>query len=174
MFKIVFENIKEDMMKLGAPVDKALINDKLEIPDGTLEIINGAHTLSMDLDTLKNKISDEDRLSRKLRLMDTFGDAVVDKIRILKTPEDMDKSILEDTNQLNKKAEEGLDEFIDFLEKESGWGKAALIGVGIPATALTTLAGMKLIEGAASGASKELNRPYNLRHRMKQRTLADD
>lgn len=169
MFKVVFDNIKEDLMKLGAPVDKSLINDKLEIPNGELEIINGAHTLAIELDTLKNKISDEDRLAKRIRLLDTFGDAVVDRIRVLRTPEDMNKSILEDSGQLSKKAEEGIEAFVELLEKESGFGTKALIA-GIPLSLLAGAGGMALVGGAAKGASKKLHGTYNLRRDMKRRT----
>jgi hypothetical protein len=169
-WKTIFESIKDDLMKFGAPVDKALLLDSLEIPDGTLEVINGGHTLAVELDTLKNKISEEDRVSQKLRLMDTFGDAVVNRIRVLKTPKDMDESIIDDIWSLSKKAEEGLDAFVEYMDKGGGWKRWA---VGVPLALGTGYAAGKFIEGASKGASKELSKDYNLRKRMEHLTARE-
>lgn len=116
----LFEGIKEDLMKLGAPVDRALICDDLEMPNGKLEIINGGHILKVLLDTFKRKISDEDRFSQRLRLMDTFGDAVVDQIKTIKTPDDVSRDLYESVDFIDKKAEFATtDEFAAWLEKEA-------------------------------------------------------
>lgn len=166
MYLRIFENIKQDMMKLGAPVDKSLIADDLEIPDGTLEIINGGHTLAIELDTLKNKISEEDKMAKRIRLLDTFGDAVVDKMRIIRTPEEADQSILEDTWRLSKKAEAGVDEFLDQIEKDAVVGKLILI----PASAAALLGGGKFLEEATEGATKSLKQPYKEGQKLRSLT----
>jgi hypothetical protein len=146
MFKIAFEHIKSDMIeKLGAPVDSALLSDELKIPDGTLEILNGEHTLAIYLDTLKNKISDEDRDAQRIHLVDTFGTAVIDQMDIIKTPEDVERSLEDSLENLSKKAEVGTDEFVEFLEKEA---------LGLLGTALL-LGGLGLGAKAVSDVTKE-------------------
>lgn len=169
-WKGIFEYIKGDLMKLGAPVDKALICDNLEIPNGTLEVINGSHQLAIYLDTLKDKISEEDRAAQRIKLMDTFGDAVVDKIKVLRTPEDIDQQVIDDTWMLSKQASQGVDAFIETIQK---FGRfilpAAAIGTGLAAG----YGGYKLIEGATKGARKEMDfqsKPYHEFRRLRQLT----
>lgn len=165
-YKVVFEAIRENLMKLGAPIDRNLIADQLEMPGSTLDVINGAHTLAIDLDTLKNKISQDDLMAKRLRLLDTFGDAVVDKIRDLRTVEDMDQSILSDIWDLSKKAEAGPDSFCDGLEKEGWVGKAllALLGLGALGTA------GKFVRHAAKGATKEVGKRRDEEAQLRQLT----
>ena len=163
-WKGVFEHIKDDLMKLGAPVDKSLISDNLEMPGGELEIINGGHTLAIELDTLKNKISEEDKMAKNIRLMDTFGEAVVDKMRILRTPEDVDKQILEDTWRLSKSAEVGVEPFMEEI-KESG----KLLIPGLLAGGALGYGGYKMIEGVTKGVRKKTSfaaKPYQEYQRL--------
>jgi hypothetical protein len=172
-YLLLFQGIKEDLMKLGAPVDRALISDDLSIPDGTLEIINGGHILSVLLDTFKRKISDEDRCSRRLRLMDTFGDAVVDQIRTIKTPDDVSRDLYESLDALDKKAEYAtLDDFVEYLEKEAlkvPAGKIALILAALGgAHALGTTA-----KHTTKGVIKETMEPYDERRELAKRTRSD-
>ena len=168
-FKLLFEGIKEDLMKLGAPVDKSLICDDLEIPGGTLEIINGGHILSILLDTFRRKISEEDKMSQRLRLMDTFGDAVVDQIKIIKTPDDVSRDLYESLDDLDKKAEyASVDEFVDYLEKDALKIPAAKI-LGI----LALLGGAKVVGETAKhtvkGTATEMLEPYNEREQLARR-----
>jgi hypothetical protein len=168
LFGIVFKGIRNDLEKLGAPVEKELIANQMEMPDGTIEIINGEHHLLVDLDTLKNKISDDDKNAHFVRLLDTFGDAIVDRLRVLRTVEDIDKSVMEDVHALEKKADEGADAFCEFL-KEGGiagklLGLAALVGGGA--------ALMKIIREATRGAAKEAGRTRDETAQLKAMTGA--
>ena len=170
IWKEVFEGIRQDMMKLGAPVDKSLINDNLEMPDSTLDIVNGGHVLAIYLDTIKNKISDEDRASKRLRLMDTFGNAVVDRMESLKTPEDFCRELLDTLDNFRKQAEAGLDGFLEFIEnfaKDASIPSA--LTIGIPAATLGLGAAAV---GTAGHIGRELkhkkNQPYNEAERLQE------
>lgn len=174
VFKISFQRIKEDMIeKLGAPVDKALISDNLEIPDGTLEILNGEHTLAVVLDTLKNKISDEDKSSQRLQLLGTFGTAVVDQMDVLKTPEDVEQNLEDSLDNLSKKAEEGLDAFVELLEKcaMSLPAKALLLaGTGLGLKAMSDIA-RETTKGAIKSSAKERDERKRLEELAVRRRL---
>lgn len=169
-FKVAFERIKEDMIeKLGAPVEAELLSDNLEIPDGTLEILNGEHTLAIYLDTLKNKISDEDRDARRIQLVDTFGTAIIDQIDVLKTPEDVERSLEDALENLSKTAEAGTDSFIELLEKDALGlaGKAMLLlgaGLGLKAVSDVT-------RETTKGAVKESAKERDERKRLEQLTV---
>lgn len=165
-WQVIFEAVREELKKIASPVEKEMLAEGLEMPGSELDVINGKHTMAIDLDTLKNKISEEDRLSKRLRLLDTFGDAVVDRIRSLRTVGEADDSILEDTWMLNKKAEAGADEFIEYIEKEGVLGKAllALLGLGAAkAIGETAKSGVK-------GAIKEVGRKRSERRQLKHLT----
>lgn len=166
-FKVAFERIKEDMIeKLGAPVEAELLSDNLEIPDGTLEIMNGEHTLAIYLDTLKNKISDEDRDAKRIRLVNTFGTAIIDQIDVLKTPEDVERSLEDSLEYLSKKAEVSIDHFVEFLEKDAVGmaGKAMLLlGAGLGLKAMSDVA-----RETTKGAVKESAKERNERKRLEQ------
>lgn len=153
-YKVLFSGIRDVLEKLGTPVEKELICEGLEVPDGTLEVINGEHTLAVELDTIRNKISDDDRSARYIRLLDTFGDAVASRIRTLRTVEDMDKSVLEGAAVLNKKAEAGPDAFCEDMDKEAWKGKAIAAVLG----ALGLLAAGKAVKEGVKGAVKETGR----------------
>lgn len=60
LWKGLFENVKEDLLKVAHPVDKKLIDEKLEMPGAPVEVINGRHALLIDLDTFRQKISETD------------------------------------------------------------------------------------------------------------------
>lgn len=169
-YLLLFQGIKEDLMKLGAPVDRALIADNLEMPGNTLEIVNGGHILSILLDTFKRKISDEDKMSQRLRLLDTFGDAIVDQITVLKTPEDVSKDLYKSVDWLDKKAEfASVDEFTEYLEKE-----AAKIPIGKIALVLAALTGAKVagdaVKGVVKGTVSDTTDTYNERAQLSRRT----
>lgn len=172
-YKVLFEGIKEDLMKLGAPVDRALICDDLEIPGGTLEVINGGHSLSILLDTFKRKISEEDKLAHRVRLMDTFGDAVVDQIKTIKTPDDVSRDLYQSLDSLDKQAEySSADEFAEFLEKD-----ALKIPAGKILAVLAALGAAKAVGETAKqvtkGTIKESLKPYDERRELAKRTRAD-
>jgi hypothetical protein len=171
-YLLLFEGIKEDLMKLGAPVDSSLIADNLEIPGGTLEVINGGHILSILLDTFKRKISDEDKCSRRLRLMDTFGDAVVDQITVLKTPDDVSKDLYKSVDWLDKKAEyASVDDFADYLEKEALKIPAGKIALILGALGIANVAGRATKE-TVKGAAKDMGDSYDEREQLSRRTRA--
>jgi hypothetical protein len=151
-WRVIFQGIREDLMKLGTPLERELIADQLEIPGSETLIINGQNPLLIDLDTLKNKISEDDKSALFIRLLDTFGDAVVDRIRELRTVKDVDQEIMEDIWRLDKSAEAGAESFVEAIAKEGWVGKAllALLGLG----AVGTLG--KFLRSAAHGATKEV------------------
>lgn len=172
-FKLLFEGIKEDLMKLGAPVDKSLISDNLEIPGGTLEIINGGHILSILLDTFRRKISEEDMMSNRLRLMDTFGDAVVDQIKTIKTSDDVSRDLYEGLDALDKKAEYStVDDFVDFLEKDALKIPAAKILAVLAALGSAKVLG-ETAKHAVKGSAGEMLSTYDERRELAKRTRSE-
>lgn len=166
----LFSSLKDDLMKLGSPVDARLLSDNLEIPDGTLEIANGEHTLAIELNTLKNKISDEDRHRGKEAVLGTFGNAVIDQMEILKTPEDVSRNMAESLEYLSKKASEGYESFSDFLLKESKMlgptGKILLLLGG--AGAAKTLGDIQ--KETVKSSIKDTARERNERRRLRELT----
>jgi CRISPR/Cas system-associated endoribonuclease Cas2 len=170
LYQQVFITMKEDLMKLGAPVDRALIDDDLKMPDGTLEIVNGGHILAIHLDTLKNKISAEDRASRRIKLLDTLGAAIVDQIFALKTQKDYSDYMEQTLDNLEKKASAGLEDFMTFLAKEAGpfFKKhgPGLVGFGLGA-------GLGVGTGIAAramgrGVGKELTKTHDEREQLEE------
>lgn len=169
-YLMLFEGIKEDLMKLGAPVDRSLICDNLSIPGSTLEVINGGHILAIMLDTFKRKISDEDKLAHRIRLMGTFGDAVVDQIKTIKTSDDVSRDLYQSLDSLDKQAEYStVDEFSEYLEKEALKIPAAKI-----AAILALLGGAHVtgqtVKHATKGVLRETMAPYDEREQLVRRT----
>jgi len=176
VFKVAFEHIRDSLVeKLGAPVDAALLADNLEIPDSTLEVINGEHSLAIILDTFKNKISDEDRETQHQILLGTFGNAVVDQMNVLKTPEDVDKNLEETLVGMDKKSEEGREAFLEMLgqskEALGPMGKALLMlggGLGLKGVYDIT---KETTKGAVKGAARERNERKRLEELAVRRGL---
>lgn len=182
LYQQVFTTLKEDLMKLGAPVDRALICDDLKMPDSTLEVSNGGHILAIHLDTLKNKISAEDRIANRIKLLGTFGAAIVDQIHALKTQKDYSDYMEQTLDNLEKKASAGLDEFLDFLAKESAVAPVGgafsqrhpftakygpgLAGFGVGAG--LGLAGGVAAKAMGRGVGKELTKEHDEREQLEE------
>lgn len=122
---VVFKSVKDGLIKAAAskngPIDMTVAPLARRTPDPnhrtvTYEVVNGGQNLCINLDTLKNKISEDDRLSSRLRLMDTLGPAVMTSIKTLKTSADVAKHIAE---EVEKTASRELD-VDDFLVKTAG------------------------------------------------------
>ena len=104
MWDVVFKSVKDGIVKtakMNGRVDMKVAPLAAREPDPdhryvTYEVIRGNRNLLIGLDTLKNKCSEEDRLSNRLRLMDTLGPAVICCIKELRTSDDVAKHIAED------------------------------------------------------------------------------
>lgn len=100
----VFTDIKEDLMKLGQPVDAALINQNIEMPGGTLEIINGGHAFLIDLDQFRRKVSDSDSVFGAVRLLNDAPNAPAVDIKTLRDSQDVALYLASEVENLAKKA----------------------------------------------------------------------
>lgn len=72
-------------------------SDKIDV-----EVINGQHGYLVELDTLKNKISEEDRYAKRRQLLGTLGPAVVKSIKSIRSSKDVDAHISEDIEEHRK------------------------------------------------------------------------
>lgn len=138
MWDVVFGSVlegvrKSDPMLKVAKVQPIPKNDKVPY-----EVVNGNHKLCLVLDTLKNKISEEDKLSYRLKLMDTHGPAVVVGIKSLKTCDDVQKHIAED---IEKVAFVCHDEDL-FIEKLGGFLDSLASGVDKTRRTVDDVAGL--------------------------------
>jgi len=105
MWDVVFKSVKNGIVKVAKAADGrtdatvAPLAKREPDPDHRkvmYEVVTGNQNLAIGLDTLKNKISEEDRLSKRLRLMDTLGPAVVCCVKQLKTSDDVSDHITKD------------------------------------------------------------------------------
>ena len=132
MWDSVFGRVRDSLIKSASasPMVAALKREELS-PSGEVpvEVINNDHKLLIGLDTLRNKISEEDMCARRLRLLDTHGPAVVTYIKSLSSSADVQRHILEDISKVAEAAdtESG---FFDSLDKLAGIVGSALKGVG--------------------------------------------
>lgn len=108
----VFTGIKEDLMKLGQPVDTALINQNIEMPGGTLEIINGAHSFQIDLDQFRRKVSDGDSVAGAIRLINDAPNAPAVDFKTLRDSQDVALYLASEVENLAKKASVVSDEVL--------------------------------------------------------------
>ena len=140
MWDVVFKSVKDGIIKVAKAGDGrtdatvAPLAKREPDPDHRkvmYEVVRGNQNLAIGLDTLKNKISEEDRLSKRLRLMDTLGPAVVCCIKQIKTSDDVVDHI---TKDIEKAAEAGIS-FDDFVDKVAGLARyvapAALGAAGL-------------------------------------------
>lgn len=93
----VFSDIRGKLMdKLAStsPMVRALKRDK-NVPSDEIpvEVINGRHGYMVELNTLKNKISEADQYAKRRRLLDTLGPAVIKTITEIKDSKDVDDYI---------------------------------------------------------------------------------
>lgn len=174
MWDVLFGRVRDSLMKTASasPMVAALKRDKLSPSDEVpVEVINGGHKLLIGLDTLKNKICAEDLCSRRLRLMDNHGPAVIAYIKELSSSSDVEKHILEDITKVAELASDE-DQLFAQLEKFAGIVGGALKAVGsgsklrgaarLTAAGSLGLAGVAAyrgVKGSASAAT-EATRPW--------------
>jgi len=135
-------------------------------------VVNGNHRLLILLDTLRNKISDEDRSSQRLRLMDTHGPAVVVGIKAFDDSRDVRRYIDSDVRPLpSSETVEKLasvcltgdvDAVVAELEKVAGLISATKTGLKWGKRALGLGAGLGLLSAsmAAGKALRPIARPW--------------
>jgi hypothetical protein len=179
----VFEAVKSDLTKLGHPVDKKILAQKVEIPGGEWKVINGRHGFQVDLDTFRRKISETDRLSHHLNLLDDAPDPVEVGTNSFTDNMDTEQYLMSEVENLAKKASSMEDEdlFHKVIEirklaaaaakapkapaKEPGilgkaWQKgkgAAMIGGGVPLLA-ALLFGPSILRGVGRGFGRAFGR----------------
>lgn len=100
MWDVVFGSVLDGVRKSDPMLKTAKVKPIPKSDEVPYEVVNGNHKLCIALDTLKNKISEEDKLSYRLKLMDTHGPAVVVGIKSLKTCDDVQKHIAEDIEKI--------------------------------------------------------------------------
>jgi len=119
LFDAVHEKLAERGIRSGrADQEPAPLAKRTPLPRAneiTYQVVNGANKLQVFLDTLKEKISQEDQIAQHLRLMDTHGPAVVAGITSLRTTEDVEKYLADD---LAKHASTAADATIFFRDLE--------------------------------------------------------
>ena len=96
----LFTDMRQDLMKLGHPVDKALIDEKFGEFDTPTEVINGRHAMIVLLNTFKDKIGKIDRTSGKLALYNDAPDPVPMELISITNNEDVRKALAEEVEKL--------------------------------------------------------------------------
>ena len=100
LWQQVFTDMRQDLMKLGHPVDKALIDEKFGDFETPTETINGRHAMLVLLDTFKDKIGKIDRTSGKLALYNDAPDPVPMELISITNNEDVRKVLAEEVEKL--------------------------------------------------------------------------
>lgn len=171
MWDVVFKSVKDGIIKVAKAGDGrtdatvAPLAKREPDPDHRkvmYEVVRGNQNLAIGLDTLKNKISEEDRLSKRLRLMDTLGPAVVCCIKELKTSDDVVDHITKDIEKAAALIEAKTDKHaVDAqIAKVAGVvGKTLKYGVPAAIVAGVGYTAMKAPEVAGQAIS-EGTRPY--------------
>jgi len=100
----VFEAVKNDLMKLGHPVDKKILAEKVEIPDGQWQVINGRHAFQVDLDTFRRKISETDAVRGAIQMLNDAPDPVEVGMNSFTDNMDTEQYLMSEVENLSKKA----------------------------------------------------------------------
>lgn len=162
----VFPDVRSRLIKRASPIGTTAATEGISrfakqpaipksdaVPYAT---INGGSPLLILLDTLTNKISDEDMYSSRLRLMDTHGPAIVRAIKSLRpgdeTRKDLDERIYKLAAQWNRLDDADLGPAVEELTKVAG-AVSALVGAA---------RGAARVGAGAVGAAT-----YPLRHPLK-------
>jgi hypothetical protein len=127
----VFEAVKADLTKLGHPVDKKILAQKIEIPGGEWKVINGRHAFQVDLDTFRRKISETDRLSHHINMLDDAPDPVEVGTNSFTDNMDTEQYLMSEVENLAKKASAMEDE--DLFHKVVEIRKLAAAAAKAPA-----------------------------------------
>jgi hypothetical protein len=147
----VFEAVKSDLTKLGHPVDKKILAQKVEIPNGTWQVINGRHAFQVDLDTLRRKISETDKLSKHINILDDAPDPVEVGVNSFTDNMDTEQYLMSEVENLAKKASSMGDE--DLFLKVAEIRKLAAAAAKAPAKPKGAFSKMKTIAGAGGGTA---------------------
>lgn len=123
LFDAVHEKLAERGIRSGrTEADAAPLAKRAPLPRSneiTYQVVNGATKLQVFLDTLKQKISEEDHMAQHVRLMDTHGPAIVAGIAALGTKEDVEKYLADDLAK-HAAAAPNMEVFLRDLEKVAG------------------------------------------------------
>jgi len=178
VWDVIFPQLREEVIKLSSPTGNPAssklrkqppIHSSDKVPH---TVVNGTHGLLVLLDSFRNKISETDQASSRLRLMDTFGPAIVQQIKPLSTGEEIRKDLDERIYKLAEAMEHSssIEEGLVALAKEANMlmapFHAAAKGVGMAGSAAKGLwrhkgkiglgLGAAALFGAASSAGKAL------------------
>jgi len=172
----VFEAVKADLTKLGHPVDKKMLAEKVEIPNGEWKVINGHHAFQIDLDTFRKKISETDLLSHHINILDDAPDPVEVGMNSFTDNMDTEQYLMSEVENLAKKASTMADKdlFLKVVEirkiaaapaAQKGlvgkmWGGAkSMGGAGGAATLLAgLLLGPTILKSLGRGAGRAFSR----------------
>jgi hypothetical protein len=100
----VFEAVKNDLVKLGHPVDKKILAQKVEIPHGEWKVINGRHAFQVDLDTFRRKISETDAVRGAIQMLNDAPDPVEVGMNSFTDNMDTEQYLMSEVENLAKKA----------------------------------------------------------------------
>lgn len=176
----VFEAVKNDLMKLGHPVDKKILAQKIEMPGGEWKVINGRHAFQVDLDTFRRKISETDRLSHHINMLDDAPDPVEVGVTSFTDNMDTEQYLMSEVENLAKKASAMEDEdlFLKVIEMRklaaavkapaaqkpgilgkalSAGKKGAMFGGGVPLLA-ALLFGPSILKSVGRGFGRAFGR----------------
>ena len=105
LWKNLFEDVKDDLLKVAHPVDKKLIDEKLEMPGAPVEVINGRHALLIDLDTFRQKVSDTDSaFGGRLALLNDAPPPTPTGVTSFQDNQDVESYLMSEIENLAKKA----------------------------------------------------------------------
>jgi hypothetical protein len=175
----VFTQVKDDLTKLGHPVDKKILAQKVEMPGGTWEVINGAHGFQVELDTFRKKISETDSVRGAIQMLNDCPDPVEVGTHSFLDNMDTEQYLMSEIENLSKKASAMADEdlFLKVAEirklaaaakpaaKPSSplgkaWGATKAvggIGGGLPLLAML-LAGPTILKAVGRGFGRAFSR----------------
>ena len=130
LWKQLFTDVRQDLMKLGNPVDKALVDEKFGEFDTPTEVINGRHAMLVLLDTFKDKIGKIDRTSGRVALYNDAPDPVPVELISIVNNADVRKSLAEEAEKLASIAQ-NLDDDELLKASQEALTKAAAPAVGV-------------------------------------------
>lgn len=110
----LFTDIRQDLMKLGHPVDKSLINERFGEFETPTETINGRHAMLILLDTFKDKVGNIDKTHAGLAMYNDAPDPVPVGIRSIQDNSDVRAYLAGDLEDLSKQASNMSEE--DFIK----------------------------------------------------------
>lgn len=173
----VFTAVKNDLTKLGHPVDKKMLAEKVEIPHGEWKVINGRHAFQIDLDTFRKKISETDLVSNHLNILDDAPDPVEVGMNSFTDNMDTEQYLMSEVENLAKKAsvmetEELFHKVVEIrkiaaeaapakqgiMSKIKGAGKLGLGGAGGAALLTALLFGPSILKAVGRGAGRAFGR----------------